>query len=123
MDPNAALNEIRRRITQYDDATGDEADAIAHGLVSLVEGLDQWIAKGGFLPDDWDHSDDGPIRRLLADWFEAALFRISEVGHSGDWPALIDDAKARHETFGIEWSNSFVPDYVRELLAMNDEEN
>jgi hypothetical protein len=61
-----------------------------------------------------------PLRRLLADWFNAEMFRISERGHSADWPALIDDAKARHETFGLQWDDSFVPDYVREILAMKD---
>ncbi len=65
-------------------------------------------------------ANDEPLRKLLADWFEAALFRISETGTSADWQVLIEDAKARHETFGIEWNNTFVPDYVREILAIDD---
>lgn len=65
---------------------------------------------------------DEALRKLLADWFEGELARISEHGYSGDWPALIDDAKARHETFGVPWRDSFVPKYVRDILAMNDDD-
>jgi hypothetical protein len=68
-----------------------------------------------------DHRDEA-LRKLLADWFEAEVYRISETGGSADWQAVIDDAKARHETFGIEWSNAFVPDYMREILALSEED-
>lgn len=63
------------------------------------------------------------IGKLLADWFNAELFRISEVGGASDWAGLIEDAKARHETFGVPWHNSFVPEYVRDILALDVEEN
>jgi hypothetical protein len=66
-----------------------------------------------------EHPEDA-LRKLLADWFDAEMFRISERGHSADWQPLIDDAKARHETFGIPWSNAFVPEYMREILAMEE---
>lgn len=63
--------------------------------------------------------DDGAaLRKLLADWFEGQLTGISEFGHSQDWQPLIDDAKVRHATFGIPWSDTFVPEYIREILAI-----
>lgn len=69
--------------------------------------------------DGVEARNEDALRKLLADWFDAELFRISERGHSGEWPALIEDAKARHETFGIPWSNTFVPAYVREVMALS----
>lgn len=61
------------------------------------------------------------VRKLLADWFQARLNEISERGGSHDWQDLIDDAKARHAGLGIEWDDSFVPDYVRQILAMDSD--
>jgi|KBSMisStaDraftv2_1062788.scaffolds.fasta_scaffold30178_5 hypothetical protein len=63
-----------------------------------------------------------PLRQLLVDWFDAEMFQISETGSSADWQSVVDDAKARHETFGIEWNDAFLPDYVREMLAINEED-
>jgi len=62
MDPNANLNEQRRivahmRANKYPDAMSpnelrDHAYA-ADRLVDLAEALDEWIRKGGALPDEW----------------------------------------------------------------------
>lgn len=70
-----------------------------------------------------DNAATDAVRKLLADWFNGELSRISEYGGSRDWEELIGDAKARHETFGVPWSNAFVPKYLREILALNVEEN
>jgi hypothetical protein len=48
MDPNAALSEIRRII-----ANPEGPDVDLFRLVELVEGLDQWVSRGGFLPEGW----------------------------------------------------------------------
>lgn len=51
MDPNANLKEqieISKRILE-----GEERDGDAERLAELVESLDGWIAKGGFLPARW----------------------------------------------------------------------
>jgi hypothetical protein len=50
MDPNEILTEIRNltRIIGYAPA----ADA-PHRLAELVDELDTWITRGGFLPDAW----------------------------------------------------------------------
>lgn len=52
MDPNAALGEIRTilRRGRFEDLSPTEA----HRLVELVEGLDGWLATGGFLPQRWE---------------------------------------------------------------------
>jgi hypothetical protein len=56
MDPDANLKEqrelvrdIRRYIENEGRAPTDDTDR----LVDLVEALDEWIVKGGFLPRDW----------------------------------------------------------------------
>jgi hypothetical protein len=73
--------------------------------------------------DEGETSIEAALTKLLADWFQGELNHISE--HSGDmyndWQAAIDDAKARHEALGVPWHNTFVPDYVREMLAMEEE--
>jgi len=64
MDPNANLSEQRRLAAQflaimddYDEATGEPTRAIREAdvfrLAELVEALDEWIARGGFLPTAW----------------------------------------------------------------------
>lgn len=49
MDPNANLEEQRRIVsTIIRDGSGD-----AERLADLVEALDEWLSKGGFLPEAW----------------------------------------------------------------------
>lgn len=53
MDPNANLKEqleIARAILS-DDEYDTGYDAVR--LAELVEALNEWIVKGGFLPKDW----------------------------------------------------------------------
>lgn len=59
MDPNATLAEIRQLTTeiarQVDSGAiiaYDEYDALRR-LCELMQGLDEWITLGGFLPADW----------------------------------------------------------------------
>ena len=49
MDPNAALEEIRRIIAKYADGRAYDANRLAE----LTDGLDTWLSNGGFLPADW----------------------------------------------------------------------
>lgn len=57
MDPNEALLRIReecRAVLSY--INDDDAEAAAsHGvdLVELVEGLDNWLVSGGYMPAAW----------------------------------------------------------------------
>jgi hypothetical protein len=50
MDPDAALEELRR-IAAF--ACNDPDSVDAGYLAELFEGLDKWIVGGGFLPRDW----------------------------------------------------------------------
>lgn len=55
MDPNANLAEqkrIARRLLALDRPLVEIA-ADASRLAELVEALDEWITKGGFLPSAW----------------------------------------------------------------------
>lgn len=56
MDPNANLEEIRRLIESLREDTFDREDDISDDvlhLLDLVESLDRWICRGGFLPSEW----------------------------------------------------------------------
>lgn len=55
MDPTVVLEEIRKLIKQYNEVTAPEFNAAhwAYKLVGLIEGLDEWMSKGGFLPEQW----------------------------------------------------------------------
>lgn len=65
MDPNATLrlarhlsSEIDRAINQHAETPLNEQDIHhlidrASDLAILFDGLDEWLSKGGFLPDDW----------------------------------------------------------------------
>ena len=65
MDPNEALRQIRLTIKQLqveDKPVGGIAlpQFIQHArdLAELVEGLDEWLSKDGFLPADWRSDDE-----------------------------------------------------------------
>lgn len=62
MDPDAALQNMRTAIKDFDSAkdkwedseTRDEFRILhAIALIDAVEALDDWLSKGGFLPKDW----------------------------------------------------------------------
>lgn len=56
MDPNANLEEQRRLVKLLLDGsiTTDRARSVtAHRLAELIEALDGWLSKGGFLPESW----------------------------------------------------------------------
>lgn len=55
MDPNAALSEIREIIESRADQETFNARSINEmlRLIELVAGLDDWLNRGGLLPDDW----------------------------------------------------------------------
>jgi hypothetical protein len=57
MDPNACLKEIRQIIANAREMEedGEDGDLLydQDRFLDLVEALDSWISKGGFLPKDW----------------------------------------------------------------------
>jgi hypothetical protein len=48
MDPNETLRELRRILRA---GAWDAADA--ERVRELIEALDAWLSRGGFLPDAW----------------------------------------------------------------------
>ena len=62
MDPNAALKEIREIVKNADKPNPLKGIYEEHAefsrLIDLIDGLDGWISKGGFLPRDWQKPVD-----------------------------------------------------------------
>lgn len=57
MDPNATW----KRILELPEEIADCADACMQTFLFLelrdsIAALEEWIANGGFIPSDWDHS-------------------------------------------------------------------
>lgn len=60
MDPNEALKEIRQLtaalLHEEFEAAGGITAAVR--LAELIEGLDEWLSRDGFLPADWRSDDE-----------------------------------------------------------------
>jgi hypothetical protein len=64
VDPNATLTAIRELVIKTYTDEGARTGDLAH-LVDLVEALDAWLSKGGFVPAAWD-STRAPLGELTA---------------------------------------------------------
>jgi hypothetical protein len=53
MDPDATLTQIRNLIIQHQTSAEEMSTSDAAELVELVDSLDEWMSKGGFLPTEW----------------------------------------------------------------------
>lgn len=59
MDPNEALRLIRLTIKQMRvDTDPGVRKAHADEIAEYFEGLDEWLSRDGFLPDDWRSDDE-----------------------------------------------------------------
>lgn len=60
MDPNETLTKIReqRKILATHDQSSLPFIGAALKLSELVGALDEWLTKGGFLPNDWERRSD-----------------------------------------------------------------
>lgn len=56
MDPNTALHDLREMIrdAEHPDQYTDREVAIEQ-LAASFEALDNWLSRGGLLPQEWDH--------------------------------------------------------------------
>lgn len=55
MDPNKALAEMRDLVKRAHLAVhGSDISYMADEMADIFEGLDEWLCKGGFLPDSWE---------------------------------------------------------------------
>lgn len=98
MDPNAALEQIRESVSTIQSDALPEADYhhALNRLAELVDGLDQWLSRDGFLPDDWKAEEDKPVPyrkgdrcRMLGDqqvehwdcdeWADGVITRFNRV--------------------------------------------
>ena len=54
MDPNEALKAIRILVKSIlsDETDGNDGQDLVD-LAEHVQALDEWLSKGGFLPDSW----------------------------------------------------------------------
>ena len=56
MDPNQALIDLRELVEEI--LVGGSAaftwKDLAESLAEAVESMDEWISRGGFLPEDWE---------------------------------------------------------------------
>jgi hypothetical protein len=81
MDPNAALALIRGHVATAVDSPHDDARELAEA----VDGLDEWLTKGGFPPTAWVETPVAfPSREKIAE-------TIREVGGWRDEPEVWDD--------------------------------
>jgi hypothetical protein len=100
MDPNAALNEIRALAAEILDPNrrvADRSSVDAQRLAELLQGLDRWISRGGFLPKAWEPPDTarailGEIRQRLT---SASDFQLGPGGRDHFLIARIDAALGR----------------------------
>jgi len=119
MDPDAALAELRRLLRR-----GAEGDAVADVLpriVELIEALDGWITRGGFLPAVWrDGAEVDAVR--VAGIVDRALRPCGLAvarDSGGAWAVVsVDDAGAPGGAvaFGVAWGPG-VKSYARNLRA------
>lgn len=57
MDPDETLSMIRDLAKQVRAAADDElAASYGSELADAIEILDEWLSKGGFLPDAWERA-------------------------------------------------------------------
>ena len=64
MDPNETLAMIRELVRA--GHAGKWSGTDARELVDLTQALDDWLTRGGFLPDAWDHGECSPDARYRA---------------------------------------------------------
>lgn len=80
MDPDANLAEQRRIIARMladGSESIDTGDAVR--LAELAQALDEWIAKGGFLPKAWVHKTHNQVARE-----RKAAKRCADCGKVGE---------------------------------------
>jgi hypothetical protein len=107
MDPNAALTQIREIVASWH--TDESGDAIETGstLVELIQGLDEWLSKGGFTPEAWSAEtetlvaaitvppgDEGTAYRLRLPNGRSAVIPETQDEY-GELAAILDDTFPR----------------------------
>lgn len=98
MDPNETLRLLREYVTEQaaaeQDWPSDEANARLDTVTELVDAIDGWLARGGYLPTAWqDPYRAAAAARLqtafptLSDDFTDAWFvKVADIVLGGDAP-------------------------------------
>lgn len=83
MDPNECLKEILRLANQLLMTHQDDPPDEASELAEKVEALDEWLRKGGFLPQRWQEAQGGLVGRtqLLVEILKDLTMRESHGPH------------------------------------------
>lgn len=56
MDPNATLEALRACLARAREAKDGESWACeASDALAYIEDLDEWLSRGGFVPDAWNN--------------------------------------------------------------------
>jgi hypothetical protein len=107
MDPDAALTEMRALILTMNtdsDLVGDRYADAGYRLVELVDGLDNWLSSGGFLPSAWANAPTQPEDE--DDWAMPEPVVIGEIEtEMGAVPVMADSRGQELITAGntITW--------------------
>lgn len=53
MDPNTALQNLREDIARFEEQVAIEPQSLGEQIIDQFKDLDEWLSKGGFLPEAW----------------------------------------------------------------------
>lgn len=137
MDPNANLEELLRLVAIFqeaqDDAMDEDEDAMVlsdnhpvidaadvYRMAELVEALDNWIRRGGFLPTAWRRdnpwavvapkgqtSRDAPLGTnpcvMIEDRIDLGANLMLVIANDKEWeaPGLVDDREGLKDNLGL----------------------
>ena len=83
MDPNQALADAREAVARIDALEAEGAEAgqndieaisdVTNDAMEHYRALDEWISKGGFLPDEWRTAAEHFARKRADDAYSAWL--------------------------------------------------
>lgn len=115
MDPDVALQQIREVLAEYHQAAVDDdpnaANVAMSALAEIVEGLDEWLTKGGFPPSQWQR-----LRTLTFAETERVGRVTFAVSHEAttmglNWHDLQHDARRYWE--GL--ASTAIDEYLRQI--------
>lgn len=56
MDPNATLETLRQLCADVENGITTDPEQLVGEFFDAVTALDEWLARGGFLPSDWERA-------------------------------------------------------------------
>lgn len=103
MDPNAALARIRHLADRIlDERTSEDvAGFLASELADTVTGLDEWLTRGGFLPEPWAQRSVVETGQRPWDPAPTPQGSPSEPGAQGDTHTTPEDGYMATATWGV----------------------